>query len=108
MRAVEQQMLQDGLLPLTDEGGGHAQGPNSVTKQQEPHSMHSSTGPAAAEAEGRSGSESEGQEVVGSKSNIISDYLNLQLPPEDPISAASRVVSLGSFSKIMAPGLRLG
>lgn len=108
MRAVERQMLQDGVLPLSKHNEGHALGSNTGSDKQVAGAHHNTGSAATAAAGCQIASEPASQGDGDAKSSIISDYLNIQLPQEDPISAASMVVSLGSFSKIMAPGLRLG
>lgn len=101
MKAVEQQMLQAGLLPLDS------------SKIAAVSASESSSTCSAADAftsqpvEQRTAQDDVQCGVISN--SIVNDYVNsIQLPPEDSITAASRVVSLGSFSKIMAPGLRLG
>lgn len=111
MKAVEQQMLQDGLLPCSCTAGSTDVPDNNTSNVQQASSSdpNSAAAPGAAdEAEG-AGTTADADDSGVSSGNIVSDYVNaIELPAEDSILAASRVVSLGSFSKIMAPGLRLG
>lgn len=89
-------MLQEGLLAQSRAAGAS----NSVLHSN--INGHSNGSEAGRQSLAGNGASSNGN------TSIASDYIDLQLPKEDSIMAASRVVSLGSFSKIMAPGLRLG